>query len=116
MCQAYALAESHGIIFNYRKTVCMTFESKSTKSAVITLLPTLISQNVILVNYYKYLGNVLDTELSDDKTLRDKNCDINMNIVQQTSCEPHSQCSNAVKINFFIPFVCPSHVCITIMV
>jgi len=94
----------------------MTFESKSTKSAVITLLPTLISQNVILVNYYKYLGNVLDTELSDDKTLRDKNCDINMNIVQQTSCEPHSQCSNAVKINFFIPFVCPSHVCITIMV
>ena len=32
VCQAYA--ESHGIIFNYNKTVCMTFKAKSSRSTV----------------------------------------------------------------------------------
>jgi len=36
VCQAYV--ESHGNIFNYRKTVCMTFKAKSAKSTVTTLL------------------------------------------------------------------------------
>jgi len=34
--QAYA--ESHGNIFNYSKTVCMTFKAKSAKSTVAPLL------------------------------------------------------------------------------
>jgi len=37
VCQAYA--EAHGSIFNYRKTVCMSFQAKSAKSA-ITLTDT----------------------------------------------------------------------------
>jgi len=36
VCQAYA--ESHGIIFNCSKTVCMTFKAKTAKRAVIPLL------------------------------------------------------------------------------
>ena len=35
-CQGYA--ESRGNIFNYSKTVCMTFKAKSAKSAVTPLL------------------------------------------------------------------------------
>jgi len=31
-CQAYA--ESHGNIFNYSKTVCITFKTKNAKSTV----------------------------------------------------------------------------------
>ena len=47
VCQAYA--ESHGIIFNCNKTVCMTFKAKSAKSKVTPLL-TLGGQNVKSVN------------------------------------------------------------------
>jgi len=36
MCQAYA--ESHEIIFNYSKSVCMTFKAKSAKITVTLLL------------------------------------------------------------------------------
>ena len=36
VCQAYA--ESHGNIFNYCKTVCMTFKAKSAKITVAPLL------------------------------------------------------------------------------
>jgi len=36
VCQAYA--ESHGNIFNYSKTVCMTFKAKSAKITVTPLL------------------------------------------------------------------------------
>ena len=36
VCQSYA--ESHGNIFNYSKTVCMTFKTKSAKSTVTPLL------------------------------------------------------------------------------
>jgi len=36
VCQANA--ESHGNIFNYSKTVCMTFKVKSAKSTVTPLL------------------------------------------------------------------------------
>jgi len=36
VCQAYA--ESHGSIFNYNKTVCITFKAKSVKSIVTPLL------------------------------------------------------------------------------
>jgi len=68
VCQAYA--ESHGIIFNCSKTVCMTFKAKSAKSTVTPLL-TLGGQNVkSVVNHYKYLGIVLDIELSDDKDIK----------------------------------------------
>jgi len=36
VCQTYA--EPHGNIFNYSKTVCMTFKAKSAKSTVTPLL------------------------------------------------------------------------------
>jgi len=67
VCQAFA--ESHGIIFNCNKTVRMTFKAKSAKSTV-TPLPTLGGHNVQYVDQYKYLGIVLDTELSDDKDIQ----------------------------------------------
>ena len=60
-------------------------------------------KNLKSVKHYKYLGAVLNTEHSDEKTFRD-NCD--KNIVQQKSYEP-SRCSNAVENYFFIPFVRP---------
>ena len=66
VCQAYV--ESHGIIFNCNKTVCVTFKAKSEKSTVTPLL-TLRSQNV-KKKQYKYLGIVLDTELSDDRDIQ----------------------------------------------
>jgi len=67
VCQAYA--ESHGIVFNCNRTVSMTFEDKSAKSTVTPLL-TLGGQNVKSEKHYKYLGIVLDTELSDYKDIQ----------------------------------------------
>jgi len=63
VCQAYA--ESHGIIVNCSKTVCMTLKAKCAKSTVTPLL-TLACQTVKPVNHYKYLGVLLDNELSDN--------------------------------------------------
>ena len=83
VCQAYA--ESHGIIFNCNKTVCMTFKAKSARSTATPVFK-LGRQYVNSVDQYKHLGIILDTLSSQmTKTFRD-NCDIN--IVQQTSCEP----------------------------
>jgi len=65
-CRAYA--ESHGIAFNCNKIVCMTFKAKTWKSAVAPFL-TLGGQNVKSVNQYRYLGIVLDTELSEDRDI-----------------------------------------------
>ena len=102
VCQAYA--ESHGIIFNWNKTVCMTFKAMSAKSTATPVLK-LGGQYVKSVDQYKYLGILLDTELSDDKTFRD-NCDIN--IVQQTSCGPlFPVVQMQLKTYFFVPFVRP---------
>jgi len=56
VCQAYA--ESHGIIFNCSKTVCMTFQAKSAKNRATPLLK-LGGQCVKSVDQYKYLGIVL---------------------------------------------------------
>ena len=67
VCQAYA--ESHGIVLNCNKTVCMTFKAKRAKSTATPVL-TLGSQYVKSVDQYKYLGIVLDTELSDDKDIQ----------------------------------------------
>jgi len=61
-------AESHGIIFNCSKTVCMMFKAKSAKSTVTPALK-LGGQYVKSVDQYKYLGILLDTELSDDKDI-----------------------------------------------
>jgi len=67
--QAYA--ESHGIIFNCSKTVCMTFKANSAKRrSTVTPLQTLGGQNVKAVKHDKYLGIVLKTELSDDKNIQ----------------------------------------------
>jgi len=67
VCHAYA--ESHGIIFNCNKTVCMPFQVKSAKSTAFLFL-TLGGQNIKSVDQYKYLGIVLDTEFSDDKDIQ----------------------------------------------
>jgi len=47
----------------------MTHKAKNAKSIVTSLL-TLGGQNVKSVKNYKYLGVVLDTELSDDKDIQ----------------------------------------------
>jgi len=92
VCQAYA--ESHGIIFNCKKTVCMTFKAKSARSTATPVL-TLGGQNVNSVDQYKYLGILLDTELSDDKDIQGQ--------LRYQYCATNklrasfSRCSNAVK-------------------
>ena len=48
-------AESHGIIFNCSKTVCMTFKAKTTKNTVISLL-SLGIQRAKSLSHFKYLG------------------------------------------------------------
>jgi len=100
--QAYA--ESHGIIFNCSKSVCMTFKAKSAKSNVTPLL-TLGGQNVKSV--CKYLGIVLDTEFSDDKDiqrqLRYEYCTANKLRAS------FSRCSNAVENVLFHSFCTPMH-------
>ena len=102
MCQAYA--ESHGIIFNCNKTVCMTFKAKSAKSTITPLLK-LGGQYVKSVDQYNYLGLYWIVSSQMTKTLRD-NCDIN--IVQQTSCEPpFPDVKMQLKTYFFVPFILP---------
>ena len=102
VCQAYA--ESHGIIFNCNKTVCMTFKAKSAKSTATPVLK-LGGQYVNSVDQYKYLGIVLDTELSDDKDiqrqLRYQYCAANKLRAS------YSWCSNAVKNVLFRSFCTP---------
>jgi len=49
----------------------MTFRAKSAKSTVTPLL-TLFGQNAKSADHYKYLGIVMDTELSDDKGIQRK--------------------------------------------
>ena len=62
-------------------------------------------QYVNSVDQYKYLGIVLDTELSDDKDIQ-RHCDIN--IMQQTSCEPlFPVVQMQLKTYFFVHFVRP---------
>ena len=104
VCQA--CAELLGIIFNCNKTDCMTFKAKSAKSTVTPLL-TLGGQNVKSANQYKYLGIVLDTELSDDKDiqrqLRYQYCAAN----KLRASFP--RCSNAVKNLLFRSFCTPMY-------
>jgi len=79
----------------------MTFKAKSAKSIVTTLL-ALGGQNVKSVNQCKYLGTVLDTEISDDK-------DIQRQLRYQYYAANKLQasffrCSNAVKNVLFRSF------------
>ena len=102
VCQAYA--ESHGIIFNYNKTVCMTLKAKSAKSTA-TLVLKLGGQYVKSVDQYKYLGILLHTELSDDKDiprqLRYQYCAANKLRAS------FSRCSNAVAVeNVLFRYFC----------
>jgi len=100
VCQAYA--ESHEIIFNCSNTVCMTSKAKTAKSTVIQL-PTLGVQRVKSVSYYNYLGIVLDIELSDNKDIQ-RQLRYQYYAIMRAS---FSQCSNAVKMYFFVPSVGP---------
>jgi len=88
----------------------MTFKAKSAKSTVTPLL-TLGGLNVKPINHCKYLGVVLDTELSDDKDIqRQLKCQYCAANKLRASLSP---CSNA-KCTFL--FLLYAHVCITIMV
>ena len=104
VCQVYA--KSHGIIFNCNKTVCMTFKAKSAKTTATPVLK-LGGQYVKSVDQYKYLGIVLDTELSDDKDiqrqLRYQYCAANKLRAS------FSRCSNAVKNVLFRSFYTPMY-------
>ena len=84
-----------------KKTVCMTFKVKSARSTV-TLALKLGGQYVNTVDQYKYLGIVLDTELSDDKDiqrqLRYQYCAANKLRAS------FSRCSNAGKNVLFRSF------------
>ena len=104
VCQAYA--ESHGIIFNCNKTVCMTFKAKSARSTATPVLK-LGGQYVNSVDQYKYLGIVLDTELSDDKDiqrqLRYQYC------AAKKLRASFSRCSNAVENVLFRSFCTPMY-------
>ena len=84
----------------------MTFKAKSAKGTGTPLL-TLGGQNVKYVNQYKYLGIVLDTELSDDKDiqrqLRYKYC------VANKLRASFSRSSNAVKNVLFCSFCTPMY-------
>jgi len=103
-CQAYA--ESHGIIFNCNKTVCMTFKAKSARSTATPVLK-LGGQYVKSVDQYKYLGILLDTELADDKDiqrqLRYQYCAANKLRAS------FSRCSYAVKNVLFRSFCTPMY-------
>jgi len=81
-------------------------EAKSAKNAVTSLL-TLGGQNAKSVDHYKYLGIVLDTELSDDKDiqrhLRYQYCAANKLRAS------FSRCSNAVKNVLFRSFCTPMY-------
>ena len=103
-CQAYA--ESHGIIFNCNKTVCMTFKAKNGKSTA-TPVSKLGGQYVNSVDQYKYLGILLDTEISDDKDiqrqLRYQYC------AAKKLRASFSRCSNAVKNVLFRSFCTPMY-------
>jgi len=76
---------------------------KSAKSTVIPLL-TLSGQNVKSVNHYKYLGNVLDTELSEDK---DSQRQLRYQYCAANKLRAFSRYLSAVKMYFFVPFVRP---------
>ena len=93
-------AESHEIIFNCSKTVCMTFKVKTAKRTVIPLL-TLGSGRTKSksVSYYKDLGIVRDVELSDDKDIQ----------TQLRYQKAFSRRSNAVKNVLFRSFCTPMY-------
>ena len=93
------------IIFNCNKTVCMTVKAKSAKSTATPVLK-LGGQYVKSVDQYNHLGIVLDTELSDAKDIQRQ---LRYQYLQQTSCEPLSRCSNAVKNVLFRSFCTPTY-------
>jgi len=97
--------------FNCSKTVCMMFKTKSAKSAVIPLL-TLGGPSVKSVTHYKYLGFVLDTELSDDS--HSKTTAIPILCSKQAASFFFPMFKRSTKCTFsFLLYV---HVCITTMV
>ena len=90
----------------------MTFKAKNARSTATPVLK-LGGKYVNSVDQYKYLGIVLDTELSDDK-------DIQRQLRYQYCAANKLRASFPVvqmELNtyFFVPFVRP-HVCISIMV
>ena len=80
-CKEYEMCARH---MKNRMGLLSTADVLSAKG-ISTPVLKLGGQCVKSVDQYKYLGILLDTELSVDENFGD-NCDIN--IVQQTSCEP----------------------------
>ena len=103
VCQAYA--ESHGIILNCNKTVCMTFEAKSAKSTATPVLK-LGGQYGNSVDQYKCLGILLDIELSDDK---DYQRQLRYQYYAANKLRASFSRSNAVKNVLFRSFCTPMY-------
>jgi len=86
------LCKCHEIVFNCSNTVYITSKAKTAKSTVIQLL-ALGVLTVKGVSHHKYLGIVLDIELSDDKDIQ-RQLRYQYYAVMRTS---FFRCSNAVK-------------------
>jgi len=84
----------------------MKFKAKRAKRPVNPLL-ILGGQNVKSVNHYKYLGVILDNELSDDKAIHRQ-----LRIYQYCAANKlslFSRCSNTVKNLLFLSFCTPMY-------
>jgi len=99
VCQDYA--DSHKIIFNRSKTVCMTSKAKTAKSTIVDIECT---KSKICFPLQMF-GVLLDIELSDDtdveRQTRYQYCAVNK--LQASFC----QCSAQWKMYFFVPSVGP---------
>jgi len=96
--------ESHEIICNCSRTDCMMFKAETARSTVIPLL-ALGVQRVKYVSRYKYMGIVLDIELSDDKDIQ-RQLGYQYYAVNKLRAS-FSQCSNSVTNVLFRSFFTP---------
>ena len=104
VCLCQADAGLHEIVFNCSKTFCMMFKAKSARSTAIPLL-TLGVLKIKSVSCSKYVGIVLDIELSDDKDIQ-RQMRYQYEVVIKLRAS-FSRCSNAVK-NVLIRSFCRS--------
>jgi len=95
VCQAYA--ELHWNILNCSKTICMTLRLRAQKARSSRYWHCGV-QRAKSVSHYKYLGIVLDTELSDDRAIQ-----------RQLRYQKllFSDVRTQWKMYFFVSVVCP---------
>jgi hypothetical protein len=105
---AHNYGTEHNIIFNETKTVCMCINDKRNKEDV-NLNFYLGDKNLSIVDRFKYLGHIIQHNLSD-----------NDDIIQQmrsvyvranTICRKFSHCSDDVKRQLFLSYCCNIYCC-----